>query len=74
MRLTALPTRSCRRRRVALVAAREGRCRELTGPPYGSIEVLRPGAYFGLGELMSRSTPPCEPHALVLETQAPSLQ
>jgi hypothetical protein len=31
MRLTALPTRSCRRRRVALVAAREGRCREPPG-------------------------------------------
>jgi hypothetical protein len=34
----------------------------------------RPGTYFWLAGLMTRSTPPCEPHAPVLDTQAPSLQ
>jgi hypothetical protein len=37
-------------------------------------QVLRPEAYFWVGELMSRSTPPCEPHPVALDTQAPSLQ
>jgi hypothetical protein len=50
--------------------AREG-ANKLTGPPRGCAAQA---AYFWLGELMSRSTPPCVPHALVLDTQAPSLQ